>query len=115
MKKFSKLILVIIFTGFYASFCFSASQSHLSEVARIQTQSNGDWIIFFKDQDPDCTSTNTPWKKHHVYVGKNGVDEDGSTKMLSLALTAAVSGKKVVVYFDDSSSECYVNRLYVNF
>ncbi|WP_255422877.1 hypothetical protein [Microbulbifer sp. A4B17] len=41
--------------------------------------------------------------------------KEGLNLMFSAALAGAAAGKEVRINFDDSSSSCYINRLFVKY
>lgn len=73
--------------------------------------SDGDFIIIFKAAS-QCKDRN---QYHRVVVGSNGINAEGSKKLYSAALAAAAMGKTVSINFDDSSSNCFINRMKVNY
>ena len=72
--------------------------------------SDGNFILSFQTAPTQCTSTANP-KYFHVYAGQNGVTAEGVKAMLAASLTALASGKRVQAAFDDSTSNCFVNRI----
>jgi hypothetical protein len=74
--------------------------------------SNGGFVIGFVDSPAGCTNANNP-KYLYVAVGSNGVTQDGAKMMLGVALTGFAAGKRVSAAFDNSTPNCYVNRLLV--
>ena len=83
-----------------------------SNVKTVYPVSNGNFVITFVDSPPGCTNANNP-KYLYVAVGHNGVTADGVKAMLSTALAAFLSGKRIQAAFEDSTSECYINRLLI--
>lgn len=90
---------------------FAANVWHTSKIKTIYPVSDGDFIIIFKSTS-QCTDRN---QYHRVFVGSNGIDAEGSNKLYSAALAAAAMGKTVSINFDDSSSNCFINRMKVNY
>ncbi|TQV75620.1 response regulator receiver protein [Aliikangiella marina] len=91
-----------------------ANTWHSAEIQRIYPLANGDFVISFKSDAPDCTNPNTP-KYHYVSSGQGGLSPEGRDKIYSLVLTAATSGKSVSINFDKNDNNCYVNRALINF
>ncbi|AWF83392.1 response regulator receiver protein [Microbulbifer sp. A4B17] len=85
-----------------------------STVTWIYPHGDGHFVITFADDSPSCTSGINP-KYHRVKVGENGVTKEGLNLMFSAALAGAAAGKEVRINFDDSSSSCYINRLFVKY
>jgi len=48
-----------------------------------------------------------------VTPGQNAVTADGAKSMLATVLTAFALGKSISVAYDDSTANCYVNRLLI--
>lgn len=110
MKKVLLVVLKIALFSFAVS--AEASTWHTAEIKRVYTLSNGDYILQFKSDSSACTSAETT-DYYRISVGQNGVTQEGADKMYSAALSAGVAGKMVSIYFDSSTSLCYVNRLYI--
>lgn len=110
MKNALLAIIKIALVSFAVS--AEASTWHTAEIKRVYALSNGDYILQFKSDSPACTSGDSP-DYYRVSVGENGVTAEGADKMYSAALSAAVAGKMVSIFFDASTSLCYVNRLYI--
>lgn len=92
---------------------FSASNTwHKSKIDKIYPQGNGGLILTLKNPSPDCNRTD---HYHYILDKQNGVNQSGINSMLSVALAAAALDKEVNLYFDRDSSNCYVNRLFVDF
>ena len=83
-----------------------------SNVKFVYPLSNGGFVIAFVDSPAGCTNANNP-KYLYVAVGSNGVTQDGAKMMLGVALTGFAAGKRVSAAFDNSTPNCYVNRLLV--
>jgi hypothetical protein len=67
--------------------------------------------VFHTDSSA-CTNANNP-NYHYLIVGQNGMTADGLDRIYAAALAAAAAGKVVQAAFDDSTSNCYINRLSV--
>jgi hypothetical protein len=74
---------------------------------------NGSFVVAFVNSPAACLNTGNP-KYFHVSVGAYRVTSDGVKAMLATALTAFVAGKKVSVAFENASTSCDVNRLYIS-
>ena len=83
-----------------------------STIKTVYPQGNGDYVLIFNDPSPSCSHAGG---YHLIAPSQNGMSEAGSNKMYALAVTAAALGKTLTINFDDSSSNCYVNRLLVDF
>lgn len=104
--------LCFLFLLLMSQFALSVEQYHTAQVARVYPLASGDFVLTFKAQSSFCKNLD---KYYYVSVGKNGVTQEGSEKMMSVALAAASMGKPLTVLFDDASSECSINRLLVDF
>lgn len=85
-----------------------------SNVKMVYPLSTGDFVITFKDANPNCRDGKAG-SYHYVREGSNSVSREGVKSMLSTVLTAASTGRKVSVNFDSDSDECAVNRLHISF
>ena len=103
--------LVVMLIGFI-SLSSKASTWHNDHVLRIYPHANGNFVITFKNPPDSCINGS---KYFYVNVGSNSMTAEGADKIYSLALTAATTGKKLRVNFDETSNSCAVNRAYVSF
>ncbi len=85
---------------------------HVSRVKIVYPLSNGAFVLVFVVDPPTCASASTP-KCVYVTPGSNGVNMDGAKNMLATALTAFAMDKNLGVAFDDASTQCFINRLWV--
>lgn len=105
------LLICVLFLN---SLAFSAEQSHTAEIRKIYPVANGDFVLSFKTESEHCTNGSSP-KHYYVSVGENAVTQEGSEKMLSVALVAASTGKPITIRFSDATNQCFINRLFVGF
>lgn len=106
------LCLLLGLLAFIASATSTAAETfHKSHLVRVYPTATGDFVLTFESDDANCTG-NSP-KYYRVRVGAAGVTVDGAKAMLATALTAKASGFMVGIYFDDSTSDCLINRLYI--
>ena len=110
--KYKPLALLLLLT--FSNTAISAEVWLSSKVKSVYPLSNGDFIILFQENSPACTSSE-PSHYYYVSVGQNGVTLEGSKKIYSAALTAGASGKSLVIAFDDSTANCFINRASVHF
>jgi hypothetical protein len=91
-------------TGWAASVGFTA---HLTSVTAI---GDGRSVLQF-----DTTSSSCPATPQGFYVaaGQNGVTADGAKSILSTAFLAFALGKTLNIFFDSSTSYCYVSQAIV--
>lgn len=96
------------------SFAANAAEVwHTAYLKRIYPTSTGSVTLIFMTDHANCTNANNP-KYYTIAVGQNGVTIDGLRAMHSTALTAFAMERQVSIAFDDATSSCYINRLYVS-
>jgi len=83
-----------------------------SELKSYYPLSNGELVLTFNDASPNCSSTGD---YHRIKVGENTVTQEGFDLMAAAALAGGASGKRVNIFFDNSTEYCYINRLSVTF
>lgn len=110
MKKIFAVMALLSVT----SAAFSATVWHGSTVKSVYPQSDGSLILIFNTDSAACTSASSP-NYYYVTVGQNGVTEQGSNKIYAAALSAGHAGNSISFAFDDSTSNCYINRFLVDF
>ena len=81
-------------------------------ITTVYPLSDGSVIITFSAQSPSCTNGSSP-KYHYISVGYNGVTQPGLKNLFAVAMLAFSTGKVVAVYFDDSTPNCFINRIYL--
>lgn len=109
-----RILVIVVATSFVYASAFAAPTWHTSTIRTIYPNANGDVVITFNTDAPTCTSATTP-DYYYVRVGENGMTLDGLKQILAVALTAATTRSDVTINFEDASSGCFVNRLFVNF
>lgn len=89
----------------------AVEQYHQSTVYALSPLANGDFIVQFNVQSPQCSSPAAPYKYMYVVVGQNGMTIEGAKKMYAAVLSAWALGKLVTLAFDDGTTYCYINRM----
>ncbi len=117
MKKitpalFKNIILVSLL--FLPSLSMAIGQWHTSTVKAVYPLANGSFVLSFNTDSPSCSNSTSP-KYYYVTVQENGMTQEGAEKIYSAALAAGMGGKEVQINFEDATSGCYVNRLYLTF
>ena len=107
------MVRVLLVLGFAVGAAANA-EWHEEKVESIYPQGDGSFSLSFESDHASCTNANTP-KHYYVAAGQNGVSAAGVEHMLSVALTAASTGKQINIEFDETVAECYVSRLSVRF
>ena len=93
----------------------SATEAWLSSrIKAVYPLSDGTFILVPVDDHPSCTNANTP-NYHYVTVGENGVSTDGINRLYAAALAAAAQRLVLWIVFDDATTYCYINRLFVTY
>lgn len=85
---------------------------HVSTIKNVYPLNNGNFIIVFDEDSPDCTHASNYF---NVTVGQSGVTQEGLQNMLTTALAAGMSKKTVQVNFDKDSASCFINRIMIHF
>lgn len=101
-------ILGFAFPGFGQASDNQTWTSDLSVDEVFATQNGGFVVSFVEVVNPICQLNG---KAVHVVPNENGVSQNGATNMLSVALTAKVSGSKVALRYSGANSSCYVRQL----
>jgi len=107
-----KIILCISLLFIFPVSPAVAADWHTSTIKWVYPLGNGDFIITFSENDPLCSNASN---YHHVKIGENGIDIEGSNKLYGAALAAGATRKTVTINYDETSSSCYINRLFINF
>ena len=110
MKNASLALLITTFS----TLSFAADVWHTSTIRSVYPLANGSFVLTFTTETENCTNGNKP---RYFYVGQglNGVTADGANKIYSLALAAASQKLPLVIAFDNSTSDCAINRASVQF
>lgn len=111
-----KTLFTIIVGLFFTSVVNGETRWHdNTTISKVYPQAHGGFILTFSTNNPYCTDANSPEQYFRVEVGQNGVTQEGLMLIYSAALTAAATNKQVIAIFDDRTSQCYINRLVVDF
>ncbi len=86
-----------------------AATWHTAKILSVYPQSEGSFVLVFNANSPACASGNPDY--FYVRAGQNNVTLEGQRAMLTVATAAMLSGKEVAISFDESSSNCWVNRM----
>ena len=114
--KYSHLIRALL-TSIAASVAVAvpagaAEQNKISTVTAVYPLADGSYYLSLTDDPGACTSSYTP-KRLYVKVGSNSVTLDAAKQMYAALLTALTTDLLVYVVYDDTTANCYVNRLQV--
>jgi len=97
-------MLAVQTTGWAASVGFTA---HLTSITAI---GDGRSVLQFDALSSSCPATPQGF---YVAAGQNGVTADGAKSILSTAFLAFALGKTLNIFFDSSTSYCYVSQAIV--
>ena len=81
-------------------------------ITAVYPQSDGGVALTFSASSPSCTNGSSP-KYHYLYVGYNSVTQPGFKNLFAVVMLAFSLGKVVTVNFDDSTPNCFINRIYL--
>lgn len=90
----------------------AATVSINTRIDRIYPQAGGIVIINLVTDHASCTSASSP-DHYYLEVNQNGATDLGFQNLYAAALAAMTSQLDVTVWFDDSTSECYISRIRV--
>ena len=87
-----------------------AAMNFVSPVAFVYPLSDGSFIVGFTQPSAACTD---PFHYFRVFPGQNGVTPDGVKTMLATSLLAfaMAPAKTLSVVFDETTANCYINRM----
>jgi hypothetical protein len=88
----------------------AGTQYFQAPVQSVYPQGDGSFIVTFTQNTSLCPNQSSP-QYFSVAAGQFGVNSDGVKAMLATALTAYALGKSLSFVFDDSTTNCYINRL----
>ena len=88
----------------------AAEVLHTAYVVRVFPQSDGSIRLSFAVDHANCTNAANP-KSFFIVVGQNGVTADAARAMHVTALTAFAMERQLQIAFDDSTANCYINRI----
>ncbi|MFU2511969.1 hypothetical protein [Pseudoalteromonas sp. ASV78] len=92
----------------------AAETWHTSKVDRIYPVASGGFILTFQVDNSTC-NIGSSTKYYSVSEGKNGVTQAAIANFLSVALVAGSSDKELTISFDNESTTCDINRLFIKF
>lgn len=107
-------IVLSLFGMSLCSVSFAANVLHSSPIKAIYPLANGSFILRLVNEAPTCPSTTTP-KAYYVQVGQNAVTADALPMLYAASLAAAAQGLPITIFFDDSTTSCFVQRLSINY
>lgn len=110
---FRQTLAVAILLPCLAPVLEAADVWHTSTLKAIYPLADGNYILSFTNDASGCTSTSSP-KFHYVFVDENGMSAEASKKIYAAALLAYSLGQPVSIAYNDATSNCFVNRLYLS-
>ncbi|MEM5479473.1 hypothetical protein WNY97_06525 [Pseudoalteromonas fuliginea] len=109
MKKY-----LIIFAAFISLNLIAAPTWHTAKVEKVYPLADGGLVLTFNTDNATCKNDSNP-KYYYVLEGKNGVTKEAIANFMSVALFAGSSNKALTINFDNESTSCDINRLFVKF
>ncbi|WP_444901326.1 response regulator receiver protein [Microbulbifer sp. SSSA007] len=109
-----KKILLLLCGFLLPAICNAEFYWHTSKIKAVYPLADGNFVLQFENESSDCPGQFSP-KYHYVSVGESGVTQEGSEKIYSAALSAAMANKQVRINFDGSQPNCFINRLIIDF
>lgn len=89
----------------------AAENWHTSAIKNVYPVGTGtSFVLVLQNPTSSCTNASN---YHYVWVGQNGVTAEGMKMPYAAALAAHISGRSITINFDDSTNNCFINRLYV--
>ncbi len=89
-----------------------AEISHYSTIKQLYALADGNFALILNADSSSCTSPSSP-DYYYIVVGQNGMTQEGAKKIFATASLAFATSKGVWIAFDESTSNCYINRLSV--
>ena len=105
---------LILFLWFGMGAANAEVTSFTSKITAVYPLANGRVVLNFSDQPSACTGAGTP-KYFYLEVGQQGVTEKAFNNIYAAALSAATTGSSVLVFFDNATSLCHINRIRVRY
>ena len=103
-----KLLIVMLLLLFQN---VSADVSAPFKINSIRAVSNGSFQI---TADATINTACSDGNFLHIWINQAGVNADGASAMLATALTALTTDKSVVVNYDPSSINCWVDAISIS-
>lgn len=108
------LVLGLVASLSFINVAFAAKHWHTSKIKYVYALHNGAILIAFDKKHPECkNASGTVLSWQYVYVGQNNMTKEGIKNIYSMALTAYSTEKTVSVYFDDATTGCYIDRMFI--
>lgn len=109
-----KRIVMLLIAASLPALAAATDRSHTAVVKQLYPTANGTFAVIFDSDSTYCTNGGTPRKYYYATVGQNGLTADGHKLLYSTLLTALTTGYSVSIVFDDSTVNCYINRLVIS-
>ena len=110
----AKFYLGVLFLSAVSGKAFSATNVWVNNatINGVQVMHDGTFIAYLPANEGSICSQGG--RLHYVQSGVNEVTPEGLKSLLSIALVAQTTGKKVSILYDPGSSNCYVQRIYLS-
>jgi hypothetical protein len=106
-----KMKYFVVFTLLVISIAAHAEKWHVDKVKMLYPLAAGNFVVSLQDFPAECTNAS---QYFYVEVGQRSVTSEGANKMFSLAMMALASDKILSVNYDETSSNFYINRMYIS-
>lgn len=106
-----KLVASLLLLGALTQPVRAADVWHTAPLRAIYPMADGSFALLFANDSPACSSASP--KYHWVTIGQNGMTEDGAKKIYAAAMLAFATSTTFSIVYSDSTSSCFVNRLYL--
>ena len=83
---------------------------HSSKIKQLYPQADGNFILILETDSTQCSSASNP-DDYSVWVGQNGMTQEGSKKTFAAASIAFAMGKTINIVFDESTPNCFINPI----
>ena len=107
-----KLKFFLFFIASLFSISAFAATWHSSYIRTIYPLANGNFVLIPETPNTQCSGIASN-QYFYVQVGINGITEKGIDKIYAAVLAAHIAKKRVSYNFNEASSSCDINRLFV--
>jgi hypothetical protein len=110
-KHMKKIIFLALFYSLSTNIFAANTWKNATYIEGVQALNDNRFILYLPaGSDPICKEAG---KLFYVAPTQNGVTVDGAKNILSLALVAFTTGKKVSIRYNNGTSSCYVQQIHL--
>ena len=110
-RRFAAVIAVTILVS--TASAQASTVWYQGSVQLVYPMNDGSFAIGVPTILPVCSGTGQNGVYLYVMPEQNSVTADGAKNMLATVLTAFALGRSISVAYDDSTTNCYANRLLI--